>query len=477
MSGSLVLYIAGLSGASENSIRLLLSLFSGYPLAWLYRTPVLYNQPAVLKHVYFIVTGLLQCYFNFGVHVYHSLINIIVIYILLKICGGTKLSVAAAFLYNITYLVLGYLCEDIAKGTYNISWTMPHCVLTLRLTAVAFDLYDGQKRPVPIDAQDSAMSTCPSFLSLMGHCYFFGGFLVGPQFSLQRYLNFVHGEYSDPRTKGPPNSFPAALERLLLGVAYIAAYQVVYLYVSDDYLTTPAFQDKGFLLKCIILLVWAKTCLNKYIGSWLLIEGTLIYCGLSYNGVDNNNVAQWDACTNIRLKNLETSNTLQAYIRSFNCNTNLWMAKYVFKRLKFLGNKYVSQALTLLYLAVWHGMLSGYYMCFFLEFVYLYMENQLTLVAHRNKILHDIVSSPSLQPVIFMVRKLFTSLLLAYALTAFSLLHWGQWVKVYASMNYYGFLIPMVLIPACILCLKVMPHKSLQNGGQAPHSREEKKMD
>ena len=38
-----------------------------------------------------------------------------------------------------------YYFELVSGKEYNISWTMPHCVLTLRLTAVAFDLYDGQK--------------------------------------------------------------------------------------------------------------------------------------------------------------------------------------------------------------------------------------------------------------------------------------------------------------------------------------------
>ena len=31
------------------------------------------------------------------------------------------------------------------ENAYSVSWTTPHCVLTMRLTAVAFDLYDGQK--------------------------------------------------------------------------------------------------------------------------------------------------------------------------------------------------------------------------------------------------------------------------------------------------------------------------------------------
>ena len=49
------------------------------------------------------------------------------------------------------------------------------------------------------------------------------------------------------------------------------------------------------------------------------------------------------------------------------------------KRLKFLGSKELSQAATLLYLSIWHGIHSGYYMNFFLEFIMLNGETQVIL--------------------------------------------------------------------------------------------------
>jgi hypothetical protein len=52
--------------------------------------------------------------------------------------------------------------------------------------------------------------------------------------------------------------------------------------------------------------------------------------------------------------------------------------RYVFKRLRFLGNKTVSQCSTLFYLALWHGLDTGYYMCFFLEFIYLTTERKVS---------------------------------------------------------------------------------------------------
>jgi lysophospholipid acyltransferase 5 len=37
---------------------------------------------------------------------------------------------------------------SVAKETYDISWTMPHCVMCLRLIGLAMDVHDGQKKPV-----------------------------------------------------------------------------------------------------------------------------------------------------------------------------------------------------------------------------------------------------------------------------------------------------------------------------------------
>ena len=64
---------------------------------------------------------------------------------LFQLCFVVAISPASCDWLFQLYLVIGYYFEVVSGKEYNISWTMPHCVLTLRLTAVAFDLYDGQK--------------------------------------------------------------------------------------------------------------------------------------------------------------------------------------------------------------------------------------------------------------------------------------------------------------------------------------------
>ena len=51
-------------------------------------------------------------------------------------------------------------------------------------------------------------------------------------------------------------------------------------------------------------------------------------------------------------------------------------SRYVFKRLKFLGNKTLSWALTMLFVGVWHGVWPGYYINFSLEMIMVMAERK-----------------------------------------------------------------------------------------------------
>ena len=72
----------------------------------------------------------------------------------------------------------------------------------------------------------------------------------------------------------------------------------------------------------------------------------------------------------------ESTTRFQHLIDSFNINTNGWCLQNVYKRLRFLNNKLLSQLGVLVFLAIWHGYHSGYYVTFFNEFIVMYVENE-----------------------------------------------------------------------------------------------------
>ena len=100
------------------------------------------------------------------------------------------------------------------------------------------------------------------------------------------------------------------------------------------------------------------------------------YVGLTFAGLTHDNKEDWSGCGNIKLVIFENADRFQHYIDSFNVNTNHWTAEYIYKRLKFLGNRYISHGVALTFLAIWHGFHSGYYMCFLMEFIVMNFEKQ-----------------------------------------------------------------------------------------------------
>ncbi|XP_064611109.1 lysophospholipid acyltransferase 5-like [Liolophura sinensis] len=448
-------------GATEDSLRLIASLFLGYPLAFIYRQ-LLFGKRPEIQHIYFSLTGLALCYFNFGGDLIHSVINILAIYILLVICGGTTFSVAAAFLINTGYLCFGYDAIGSADQ-YDIKWTTPHCVLTLRLIAVVVDVYDGQKNPDSLtpDQKSTALKKNPSLLEMFGQVYFFGGFLVGPQFSMKRYQDFVNGVFADKVTKGPPvSSVGAGLSRLGLGLLVVFLYQIGAIFIRQSYLLSDDFQKLGFFSKCLFILFWGKLNIHKYVSAWLISEGSAIVTGLTYNGQDKNGNELWDGCTNVRLWTFETGSSFGDIIESFNRNTNLWMAKYVFKRLKFLGSKELSQAITLFYLALWHGLHSGYYMNFFLEFVMVNGEKQLQALIQRRPYLSSIVSNPTIQLMLWVVKSVTVHFSVSYALISFCLLRYDRWWHVYSSVYFIGHVVYFLWPFVHLLLQRLLPKSS-----------------
>ncbi|KAJ8728581.1 hypothetical protein PYW07_006277 [Mythimna separata] len=78
-----------------------------------------------------------------------------------------------------------------------------------------------------------------------------------------------------------------------------------------------------------------------------------------------------------KLLRFESVTRFQHYIDSLYCNTNHFAAEYVYKRLRFLGNRNLSQLITLAFLALRHCMWSGCYMIFLNEFLIKLMEKDL----------------------------------------------------------------------------------------------------
>jgi lysophospholipid acyltransferase 5 len=41
------------------------------------------------------------------------------------------------------------------------------------------------------DQKEAALTELPSLIEMFSHCFFIGGYLVGPQFSMKKYQNYI----------------------------------------------------------------------------------------------------------------------------------------------------------------------------------------------------------------------------------------------------------------------------------------------
>ncbi|KAG5461775.1 MAG: MBOAT, membrane-bound O-acyltransferase family-domain-containing protein [Olpidium bornovanus] len=298
-------------GVPEPSLRLLLSIVAGLPAALAYRVlldapndPEVRNRRAWLpaaRNAYLVVFGLAVSLFYSGPDIVHSLLCVSGTYLICGVVGGAfgayRLAVALTWAFNMTYLLAGYYFT--ATEEYTIDWTMPHCVLCLRLLGFAMDYYDGQqikgttphahkpgdpdrKNPVELNRRtkypitfdvDPPLRAPPPFHEFLGYCYFFGAFLVGPQFSFSLYKKFIHGRHLPRGPAFPSGRFWYTLNRIVLGITYIAVSQLGGMFFSTAYLSTKAYAARPFLQKLAIMWITGKLALNKYLGVWILNEG------------------------------------------------------------------------------------------------------------------------------------------------------------------------------------------------------------
>ncbi|VDO60420.1 unnamed protein product [Schistosoma margrebowiei] len=91
------------------------------------------------------------------------------------------------------YLIIGsHICN---RGTYDINWTTPYCVLCLRMIGLSWDLYDSSKTESQrsVSQRKSALSKFPGVLETLAFSFTPTAFLTGPQFPMRHFQAFIDG--------------------------------------------------------------------------------------------------------------------------------------------------------------------------------------------------------------------------------------------------------------------------------------------
>lgn len=368
--GDIIPKISSATGIGDPALRLLIGLLSGYPFAFIQR----YLIPSVptIKHIYSTLIGLWLSYFCYEKDFLHSFLSILLVYIILAIVPNRKLSLSLVFIGEFGHLLISYLM--LSTENYDLDFTTAQCVLTLRLIGLAWDYFDGGKKEESLehDQKLNRLVELPPLLEIYSYCYFYGGFLIGPQFPFRLYKQFIKMEtFKTEKGIKVPSSIFSTLRCFLLGATYLGVQNVLSGYFPSSYMASNQFLHvDSFLKRIIYAWIVCKVALTRYIGVWVLGEGPCTLVGINFAGYNKDeSVKGWNLLTNINPLLFEFSLNLQGVIESFNINTNDWVKRYIFKRLKFLNNRNMSSFGALMFLAIWHGFSVGYFLCFFLEFL------------------------------------------------------------------------------------------------------------
>ncbi|CRL05936.1 CLUMA_CG018931, isoform A [Clunio marinus] len=450
----LISWLSRLLTVPEPALRLLFSVLISYPIVICYRNFLHKNSSFTRNHtnLLFTICGITICIFNYGFEVYHSLIAVTYTYLIINLLYNTKYLVPASFLFHMIYLLMGYY--KTSTENYDICWTMCHCVMVLHLIGLTFDVSDSVKNPEVLGLDDNRPVKIPNLLEVFAFAYFPPTVIIGPQFSFKRYSNFL-----DDKFDGKQN-MEHGFKRFLTGAFYLGFYQFLTFVVPDGYFMTPEFENTNFFYKLLLVSIWGRCTLYKYISCWILSEGAAICCGLTFVSRDEKTgIEDWSGCANIKLRVFEDTYSFGDYVASFNVQTNLWVFQYIYKRLKFLNNRNISHISALLFLAVWHGFHSGYYMTFFMEFLLIHFEKEITPVFKKNPKFQRVADTIPIKAAIFIVCKLYTFIIAGYCLIPFAYLGFYKWWNIYKKFYFIGHIVilPMSIVwkPLIVKAVKI----------------------
>ncbi|CAD5210502.1 unnamed protein product [Bursaphelenchus okinawaensis] len=448
--------LSNMVNVREDGLRLLISIVLGYPISAFYRY-FIYNLKPKTQHIFFTTVGLSLLYFNCGLAVWHFLLSIVLAYFLTNFIPGTKTSVALAHIFFLGHLLLGYW--NSATAQYDITWTTPFCIMALRFIALVMDCFDGQKprHKRKGDQLELAIEDPPTLLEIASFGLFYGGTLVGPLFSFNRFRRFVNGEFLE-NGEVKESSLMEACRRFVAGVTYAVLHQWGTLWVPDSYFNSQEFFDLPFHWKIIWNTIWFRATMYRYCMCWLLTEGSCILAGLAYNGKNEAGEDKWDGVRNVHIVKWELGSDFQSVIDSFNCGTNDFAKNYLFKRLRWLGGRIYSQSATLFYLAVWHGYHLGYFLLFAFEMACMFVQGQLYELLRRLPHVQEVLSRPYVWPFCWLFGRITINTSMAMAFFTFGLIKKEVWIKPLLSMYCYWYVIMFFLAPLTLtILLKTVP--------------------
>jgi len=362
----------------------------------------------------------------------HTLFLSLLCYILLAIVGPKQGR------YVIFVVAMGYLSGlhiyrmrmDYMGWKFDV--TTQVMVMVQRLTAFAFNYYDGAANPKPMEDPkkgffevSNGFKKLPNPLTFLGWMYMPAVFPMGPFVEFNHFLKVANNELKPSTSAVGPTLRCIFTAVVCLGINQIGGSAFNILKLRD-----PAFVDanSGTYIYFFIL-ISAFFLRTQYYFGFKIAEGAAILSGLGYNGKDEKGNDKWDASCGIDIFGFEFATSYQMSAASWNKQTSVWLKRYVYFRAP-RGNiaLYATYAVS----AFWHGFYPGYYIFFI-------TTAGVTDVHRRIQVLVSpyFEKSPVLSKLYYLISVVASVGTVNYFVISFIILDAGMTYKAFSAMGWF----------------------------------------
>ncbi|PFX28212.1 Membrane-bound O-acyltransferase domain-containing protein 2 [Stylophora pistillata] len=281
------------------------------------------------------------------------------------ICGKNGIAYKNFCYLTLRNCIAKILKKELVSPSSDPKTCGPLMVLVQRITYVAFSVHDGLGRDdskLTEEQRKCRLQKVPSLLEYFSYLFHYSTILVGPVCTFRDFSDFIDG--SDIRSKEPgqkePSPLFAALRNLMVSTVCIA---FVVMTGSNYPITRNGDPDfiRSSPLFWRLLYAWISivSVRMRYYFAFKLAEAMNNFCGLGFNGFDENGRAKWNRITNVNILKIEFGTSLKEVLDNWNIGTVLWLRKIVYDRVPYHRTRAV-----FVLSALWHGFYSGYYMAF-----------------------------------------------------------------------------------------------------------------
>jgi len=311
-------------------LRIFFCLLSAFPFAYLFR---FLPDNANLKHSLGGLLGFWYGYYTFGSVVFHTAFSALISYVIMvsvEAKGGRMHK--AVFIWAMAYLSLGqiwrvYLHWHSLESQTDFS--APQMLLTIKLTTLSFDYYDGVRSLNNVDSltphqKKMSFLAFPTILEYFGYIYHFNGYMAGPIFNFKEYREYINMNMFKSNGGTIPHNYSLAWNRFGRSI-FLVIFVVLSQLVPVKFMLTKEWDDMDFVHRYGYM--WLSTGLTRtpYYFAWACSEAACIMSGIAYSGKNDDGEAQFDNAEAVHILNFELAQNFREASESWNIRTDQWL--------------------------------------------------------------------------------------------------------------------------------------------------------